>query len=81
MFVRLSMWQSSAASRAKVPMPPPRASHGGNVSLQTTPDSSVSALQGTVAEWLRAESGQAPDLGAMLARGYENLRPCLAASQ
>jgi hypothetical protein len=41
----------------------------------------VSALQGTVAEWLRAESGQAPDLGAMLARGYENLRPCLAASQ
>ena len=81
MFVRLSMWQSSAASRAKVPMPPPRASHGGNVSLQTTPDGSVSALQGTVAEWLRAESGQAPDLGAMLARGYENLRPCLAASQ
>ena len=81
MFVRLSMWQSPATSRAKVPMPPPRASHGGNVSMQTAPDPSVSALQATVAEWLRAESGQAPDLAAMLARGYENLRPCLTASQ
>jgi hypothetical protein len=28
---------------------------------------------------LRAESGQAPDLAVMLARGYENLRPCLPA--
>ena len=81
MFVRLSMWQLPATSRAKVPMPPPRASHSGNVSMQIAPDPSVSALQATVAEWLRAESGQAPDLGALLARGYENLRPCLAASQ
>jgi cytochrome c553 len=81
MFVRLSMWQLPATSRAKVPMPPPRASHGGNVSMQTAPDPSVSALQATVAEWLRTESGQAPDLAAMLARGYENLRPCLSASQ
>jgi hypothetical protein len=81
MFVRLSMWQAPATSRAKVPMPPPSASHGGSPSIQVTPDPSVSALQATVAEWLRAESGQVPDLAAMLARGYENLRPCLAASQ
>ena len=81
MFVRLSMWQSPATSRAKVPMPPPRASHGGTVSMQTAPDPSVPALQATVAEWLRAESGRAPDLAAMLARGYENLRPCLTANQ
>jgi hypothetical protein len=81
MFVRLSMWQLPATSRAKVPMPPPRASHSGNVSMQIAPDPSVSALRATVAEWLRAESGQAPDLAAMLARGYENLRPCLPASQ
>jgi hypothetical protein len=79
MFVRLSMWQSPASSRAKVPMPPPRASHGGSPSIQAAPDPAVSALQATVAEWLRAESGQAPDLTAMLARGYENLRPCLPA--
>ena len=77
MFVRLSMWQSPATSRAKVPMPPPRASHRGSVSMQVTPDPSIVALQATVAEWLRAESGQAPDLAALLARGYENLRPCL----
>ena len=81
MFVRLSMWQSPASSRAKVPMPPPRASHGGSPSIQATPDPSVSALQATVAEWLRAESGQAPDLAVMLARGYENLRPCLPANR
>ena len=81
MFVRLSMWQSPATSRAKVPMPPPSASHGGSASMQAAPDPSVSALQATVAEWLRAESGQAPNLAAMLARGYENLRPCLPASQ
>ena len=62
-------------------MPPPRASHGGSPSIQTTPDPSVSALQATVAEWLRAESGQAPDLAVMLARGYENLRPCLPANK
>jgi hypothetical protein len=80
-FVRLSMWQSPATSRAKVPMPPPSASHGGSPSMQAAPDPSVSALQATVAEWLRAESGQAPNLAAMLARGYENLRPCLSASQ
>ncbi len=79
-FVRLSMWQSPAASRAKVPMPPPRASHQGSPSIQATPDASIAALQATVAEWLRAESGQVPDLAAMLARGYENLRPCLQAN-
>ncbi len=81
MFVRLSMWQSPATSRAKVPMPPPRASHGGSPSIQATPDPSVSALQATVAEWLRAESGQVPNVAAMLARGYENLRPCLPAGR
>ncbi len=80
MFVRLSMWQSPAASRAKVPMPPPRASHQGSPSIQATPDASMASLRATVAEWLRAESGQAPDLAAMLARGYENLRPCLQAN-
>ena len=77
MFVRLAMWQLPAASRAKVPMPPPRASHRGSPSIQSTPDASIAALQKTVTEWLRAESGQTPDIAAMLARGYENLRPCL----
>jgi hypothetical protein len=61
-------------------MPPPRASHQGSPSIQATPDASIAALQATVVEWLRAESGQVPDLAAMLARGYENLRPCLQAN-
>ena len=77
MFVRLSMWQVPLAARAKVPMPPPRASHAGTPSIQSAPDSVIVSLQAKVAEWLRAESGQPPDLDTMLARGYENLRPCL----
>jgi len=77
MFVRLSMWQVPLAARAKVPMPPPRASHAGTPLIQSAPDSVIVSLQAKVAEWLRAESGQPPDLDTMLARGYENLRPCL----
>ncbi|MEP6609482.1 MAG: hypothetical protein ABJA83_12490 [Burkholderiaceae bacterium] len=79
-FARLSMWQSLVDLRAKVPMPPPRASHGGSPSIQVSPDPSVRSLQATVAEWLRAETGQAPDLAAMVGRGYESLRPCLPAN-
>jgi hypothetical protein len=30
-----------------------------------------------VTEWLKAETGNAPDLNQMLAGGYENLRSCL----
>jgi len=80
MFVRLSMWQQPAASRAKVPMPPPRASHDGSPAIQHEADAGIAELRTTVAEWLRVEDGKAPDAAAMLARGYENLRPCLAAS-
>ncbi|MGH6623133.1 MAG: hypothetical protein ACREBN_04130, partial [Burkholderiaceae bacterium] len=80
MFVRLSMWQQPAASRAKVPMPPPRASRGGAPAIQHEADAGIAELRVTVAEWLRIENGQAPDAATMLARGYENLRPCLPAS-
>jgi hypothetical protein len=34
-------------------------------------------LQDEIAGWLRAETGRTPDAAEMLARGYENLRPCL----
>jgi len=34
-------------------------------------------LLAQVEQWLRAETGQAPQLAAMLAGGYEALRPCL----
>jgi hypothetical protein len=79
MFVRLSMWQQPAAARAKVPMPPPRASRDGGPAIQHEADAGIAELRAAVAEWLRIENGNAPDAAAMLARGYENLRPCLPA--
>jgi hypothetical protein len=76
-FVRLAMWQAPEAERAKVPMPPPSASHRGVPQIQSQPDPAIAALQVRAAAWLRAETGRTPDVSAMLARGYENLRPCL----
>ena len=78
-FVRLTMWQMPPAARDKVPMPPPLASRGGSPWAQTAPDPAIALLQSTVAGWLRAETGRIPDAAEMLARGYENLRPCLPA--
>ena len=75
--VRLAMWQAPEAERAKVPMPPPGASHQGAPRIQGEPEAAIAALQATVAAWLRAETGRPPEVPAMLARGYENLRPCL----
>ncbi len=76
-FVRLAMWQAPEAERAKVPMPPPSASHLGTPRIQSQPEPAIASLQATVTAWLRAEAGRPPDVSAMLARGYENLRPCL----
>jgi hypothetical protein len=78
-FVRLAMWQTPEAERAKVPMPPPGASYQGAPQIQNRPDPAIAALQARVAAWLQAETGRPPDVAAMLARGYENLRPCLPA--
>jgi hypothetical protein len=78
-FVRLAMWQTRAPARAKVPMPPPRASRDGSPWIETEPDPAIASLQRTVADWLRAETGIPPDAPAMLVPGYENLRPCLPA--
>ena len=71
------MWQTVPAARDKVPMPPPLASREGSPWSQVAPDPAVIAMQSTVAGWLRAETGRTPDAAEMLARGYENLRPCL----
>jgi hypothetical protein len=76
-FVRLSMWQFPAAARAKTPMPPPYASREGHPWVQDAPSAPIAKLQATVAEWLRGETGVPPDPATMLAKGYENLRPCL----
>jgi hypothetical protein len=76
-FVRLAMWQAPEPERAKVPMPPPSASHEGAPRIQSQPGPAIAGLQATAAAWLRAETGRSPDVSALLARGYENLRPCL----
>jgi mono/diheme cytochrome c family protein len=78
-FVRLAMWQMPPGARDKVPMPPPLASRGGSPWAQTAPDPAIALLQSEVAGWLRAETGRIPDAAELLARGYENLRPCLPA--
>jgi hypothetical protein len=76
-FVRLAMWQTPPDVRDKVPMPPPLASRDGSPWIQSAPDPVIVALQTKVAGWLRAETGHNPEAAEMLARGYENLRPCL----
>jgi len=78
-FVRLSMWDTKPDARDKVPMPPPQASLAGHPWIQDTPADVIRPLRNAVAGWLRAETGEAPDLARMLSRGYENLRSCLPA--
>jgi len=75
---RLAMWQEDAATRAKVPMPPPRASREGAPWVERVAPDNVSKLRDIAASWLRAETGRAPDADSVPAEGYEALRPCLA---
>lgn len=77
MYVRLASWQVAPGTRAKVPMPPPRASDNARPHVQAAADADVAPLQSIVATWLRAETGAEPSVDALLARGYESLRPCL----
>lgn len=79
LFVRLAMWDLPAGARAKVPMPPPQASRAGHPWMQEAPADSIRPLRNAVSEWLRAETGEMPDVAKLLSRGYENLRPCLPA--
>lgn len=77
LFARLAQWDVPAAARDKVPMPPPSASRAGHPRVQQEPDVAIRPLRNAVAGWLRAETGEEPDLARMLSRGYESLRPCL----
>jgi len=73
-YARLAMWRVPPAARAKTPMPPPPPKP-----IAGTYDApgAVAGLERTIAELLRTETGQAPRLDALLAGGYEALRPCL----
>ena len=77
--VRLAMARRAPAERAKTPMPPETMlpafrSHAG--AWAASPERA--ALEAVVATMLKAETGRDPDPDALLAGGYEALRPCLA---
>ena len=78
-FVRLSMWTRPAAARDKTPMPPPARSGRATPGAEAPTPAVIIALKSAVGDLLRAETGRAPNLDAMLVRGYESLPPCLPA--
>ena len=78
-FVRLAMARRPAAAREKTPMPPKTLLPAFGIrpaDWATSPDRA--ALEAVVAAMLRTETGREPDPDALLAGGYESLRPCLA---
>jgi hypothetical protein len=73
-YARLALWREAPATRDKTPMPPPMPSARG---AAYEPPPAIGGLERTAADLVRAESGAAPRLEALLANGYERLRPCL----
>jgi hypothetical protein len=76
-YARLAQWRLTPSARAKTPMPPAIPAINPTAG---PPPAGVDGLERTIAELLRAETGSAPQLDALLARGYEALRPCLPAN-
>jgi hypothetical protein len=77
-YARLAMWRVPPAARAKTPMPPPSPKP---IAHAYDAPAGAAGLEHTIAELLRAETGQAPQLEQLLAGGYEGLRPCLPEKQ
>jgi len=80
LYVRLSMADLAPEHRTKTPMPPESmlpAFASDVAHWRSSP--SRAALLAQVSGWLRAETGQPPNLSQLLAGGYEALRPCLPA--
>ena len=73
-YARLALWGAAPAARDKTPMPPALPSARGEA---YEPAPAIAGLERTASELVRAESGAAPRLDALLANGYEALRPCL----
>jgi len=79
LYVRLAMWGQPPYDRSKTPMPPVPALEELGLSAAYWPDSpELDGLQHYVADLLRSQTGREPVLEELEARGYENLRPCLA---
>ncbi|MCG2576313.1 hypothetical protein LZ012_04820 [Dechloromonas sp. XY25] len=78
LYVRLAMADLAPEQRDKTPMPPESMLPAFATDVAGWKNSPArAALLAQVDTWLRAESGQPPNLNALLANGYEALRPCL----
>jgi hypothetical protein len=78
LYVRLAMADVPPHHRDKTPMPPESLLPAFDMDIPSWRTSPArAALLAQVTEWLKAETGNAPDLNQMLAGGYENLRSCL----
>jgi len=81
LYVRLASWQLAAQDRPKTPMPPATALLGMHIPERSWRDSAeLDRLTAYVRDALQSETGRAPELGNLLAKGYESLRPCLPAT-
>lgn len=77
--VRLTMARRPPAAREKTPMPPESMLPAFGIhpaAWATSPERAE--MEAVVATMLRIETGREPDPDALLAGGYESLRPCLA---
>jgi hypothetical protein len=78
-FYRLDVWRLPAGQRPKTPMPPVHALASLGLAAESWPDDAALALlREHAAGLVRAEAGAAPRLEELAARGYENLRRCVA---
>jgi len=73
-YARLALWRAVPAARDKTPMPPPFPSARAET---YEPPPAIAGLERTALELVRGEGGAPPRLEALLANGYEGLRPCL----
>jgi hypothetical protein len=79
LYVRLAMADVPSMHRDETPMPPESLLPAFDMAIPSWRASPArAALLAQVTEWLKAETGTAPDLNQMLAGGYENLRSCLS---
>ena len=80
LYVRLAVADLPPERRGKTPMPPESLLPAFGTDAAAWAASPVRAgLMTQVEAWLQAESGRSPQLDALLAGGYEALRPCLPA--
>jgi cytochrome c5 len=81
-FARLRMWDLAPEQRVKTPMPPAHAVlDGAALHVHEGTPRDVAPLQAAAERLFASTSGHAPALGELLARGYEELRPCLPAGR